>query len=98
MLIKTKLAKLTNNEIETEYIMYSEYANLNATERDQLWEPVGEDSGTVAVPKTWAIQMGLPQGREVPWNSSQALYAINAYHSLHCIVCFSFVLNNKLAR
>lgn len=66
--------------------MYSEYASENATYRDSLWEPVGEASGTVAVAKTWAAEKGLPPGREVPWNGSQSLYAINAYHSLHCIV------------
>ena len=66
--------------------MYSEYTSKNETYRDSLWEPVGEASGTVAVPKIWATEKGLPLGRDVPWNDSQTLYAINAYHSLHCIV------------
>jgi len=85
---KNESARLKNNEINAEFVMYSEYASSNATERDYLWGPVGEASGTVAVAKTWATEKGLPPGRKVPWNDSQALYAINAYHSLHCIVSY----------
>jgi hypothetical protein len=73
--------------------MYSEYSTDNATYRDILWDPVGEASGTVAVPKTWAAEKGLPPGRKVPWDDSKTLYAINAYHSLHCIVSYIIPLS-----
>lgn len=92
ILTMTSTAKLKDSETQTNFVMYSEYASENATYRDGLWEPVGEASGTVAVAKIWAAEKGLPLGREVPWNDSQSLYAINAYHSLHCIVSRTLVI------
>jgi hypothetical protein len=64
----------------------SEYTDHDENIRDHLWDRIDIDSGLVAVNKSWAKEMGLPEGTTFPWNTDKALYFVNAYHSLHCLV------------
>ena len=60
----------------------------NETQQDELWENTNYDAGNIALDDVYAKEMGLPRAQRFPWDSSKGIYLINAYHNLHCVVCF----------
>jgi len=63
----------------------TDYANPNLTESGALWDAIMFDVGFVALPYEWTDSVDLPRAQEFPWDRTQGLYVINAYHALHCL-------------
>ena len=70
----------------------SVYTSANNSMADAAWDAINHDSGIVAVDKSWAIQKGLPLGSTFPWDNDKAIYFVNAYHGLHCLVSYVLVV------
>ncbi|CAD6445426.1 81bb91b6-6d1d-4362-8c10-3ee3db0c7a44 [Sclerotinia trifoliorum] len=81
----SKYADLFNDEISVQWTRPSILSSTNQTERDHEWDSISYDNGIVAVPKEWAAKKALPMGSSFPWNTSKALYLVNAHHNLHCL-------------
>lgn len=79
-------ARLEDDTVEVFWNQSGKYANPDDDARDHLWDELDIDSGVVAVPKTWAREKGLPEATTFPWDTDKALYFVNAYHSVHCLV------------
>lgn len=79
-------AGLKDGEIQVFWNQSSDYIDHDDDVRDHLWDRIDIDSGIVAVPKSWAKEKGLPAGTTFPWDNDKALYFVNAYHSIHCLV------------
>jgi hypothetical protein len=56
------------------------------TEIDQVWDAIDLDVGVVTFSGEWADQNGLPRSARFPWDESQGIYELAAFHGLHCLV------------
>ncbi|KAI9715635.1 MAG: hypothetical protein M1828_000778 [Chrysothrix sp. TS-e1954] len=72
------------------------YMSHNETEADDAWSRVELGHGVVAVEKQWAIDRGLPPSREWKPNRDMMVYAVAAYHSIHCVPLVRRVLKKAL--
>ena len=59
---------------------------MNETARDEAWDNLNYDPGSVALDYEYAAALGLPEAQPFPWDYSKGLYFLNAYHSIHCLV------------
>ena len=85
------LAALPDKALTVDWDQSSAYTDHNLTKQAYAWDAIDIDRGIVTVDKEWALAKGLPLGFEFPWDETKAVYLMNSYHSLHCIV--SFLLN-----
>jgi hypothetical protein len=85
-----------NDELKVKWTQPSVLTSDNETERDHAWDSISYDNGIVAVPKEWAGEKGLPIGSTFPWDTSKAIYLVNGYHNLHCLVSSKFLSILKL--
>jgi len=81
-----------SNEIKIKWTDASRLSSKNETVRDHEWDVIDYDNGVVAVSKEWASEKGLPMGASFPWDTSKAIYLVNAHHNLHCLVSASSFL------
>ena len=58
----------------------------NETEAGNAWDDIEAGHGLVAVDSQWAAAQGLPPTSSHPQDSSKVVYAIEAYHQIHCLV------------
>lgn len=61
--------------------------NRNETNRSILWENMDTSAGEISLDSQWATARGLPESTPFFWNNERSIYLVNAYHSLHCLVC-----------
>ena len=60
--------------------------SYNATEADQAWNKIEAGHGLVSVDKEWAAAQHLPPTFGDPRHADRAVYIIEAYHHIHCVV------------
>lgn len=60
----------------------------NETEAAQAWSAIEPGHGVVALDPQWAALNGLPATKAHPINSNKAVYIVEAYHAIHCLVCW----------
>lgn len=58
-------------------------------ERDRLWNALDISPGAVLLSDESAMNNGLPLSQRFPWDQSQGVYLLGAYHQIHCLVSFS---------
>lgn len=59
--------------------------NKNESDRSVLWETLDTSPGNIAISKTEAQSMGLPESQDFPWDNSKSIYLLNGHHSMHCL-------------
>ena len=73
----------------TVYRYFSNYSFEDETEAasvDALWSEIIPEHGIVALNHEWARSQHLPPAISLPSDHSKGIYAIDAYHQLHCLV------------
>lgn len=68
----------------------SDYSSADASGMEQVgrnWNAIHASHGIVAVDHQWAAEHGLPLADSLQRDSSKGVYTLEAYHSLHCLVC-----------
>ncbi|KAI4126230.1 MAG: hypothetical protein LQ338_003854 [Usnochroma carphineum] len=53
------------------------------------WDAIPRDFGLVAVDHVWAEKKGAPPTMDLPSNPMKGIYVVEAYHTLHCLLCES---------
>jgi len=81
----SKYADLLNDKISIQWTQPSTLSSAKETERDNEWDAISYDNGVVAISKEWAAEKDLPMASSFPWNTSKAIYLVNAHHNLHCL-------------
>lgn len=71
-----------------------DYRSRNNTVADAAWDSIETGVGLVAVEKDWATAQGLPIGWLWPLDRSKAVFAVAAYHPLHCVVSLSTLVSH----
>ena len=64
------------------------YMSENETEAAQAWSAIEPGHGVVALDPQWAAINSLPATKAHPIDSDKAVYIIEAYHAIHCLVCW----------
>ncbi|KAL4999598.1 hypothetical protein BDV10DRAFT_184230 [Aspergillus recurvatus] len=79
-------AKLTTNLSDTLH-WTTAYSGENSTLVDALWETeIPWETGIIALTKSEASHMGLPESQPFPWDPlEKSIYIVNAHHILHCV-------------
>ncbi|KAL4984196.1 hypothetical protein BDW68DRAFT_180871 [Aspergillus falconensis] len=79
-------AKLTTNLTDALHWITA-YSDRNSTLVDALWEnAIPWETGIIALTKSEANQMGLPESQPFPWDPlEKSIYIVNAHHILHCV-------------
>lgn len=52
---------------------------------DQAWDDINIDIGTIALDKSYASSMNLPEAQQFPWDESKSIYLLTGFHDLHCL-------------
>lgn len=68
---------------------YSEYNSADVKEMTKVdlnWDAIYPEHGLVAMDHSWAADRGLPRSQDLLSDPSKGVYAIESYHSLHCLV------------
>ncbi|KFY65020.1 hypothetical protein V496_02867 [Pseudogymnoascus sp. VKM F-4515 (FW-2607)] len=52
---------------------------------DQAWDDININMGTVALDKSYAASMKLPESQGFPWDESKSVYLLAGFHDLHCL-------------
>lgn len=52
---------------------------------DQAWDDINIDIGTIALDKSYAASMNLPEAQQFPWDESKSIYLLTGFHDLHCL-------------
>ncbi|MCJ1239368.1 hypothetical protein MMC14_007364 [Varicellaria rhodocarpa] len=73
--------------VPTPIYFSTEYGPAIGTEakRDQLWNALDISTGVIAIPDHLAVQGGLPLSHRFPWDQSQGVYMLGAFHQMHCL-------------
>jgi hypothetical protein len=74
----------------------SRYTSPNETEADEAWSAILAGHGIVSIPRSYALQQDLPDSVELNDGSGNRVYAIEAYHAIHCTVCDFLPHNSEL--
>ena len=53
---------------------------------DRLWNALDVSPGLIRIPDREAEQNGLPRSMRFPWDQSQGVYYLGAFHQMHCLV------------
>ena len=80
------------------YKWWSEYSSPKASDSQKVadnWQKIIPDHGIVAVPHDYAEQYGIPPSVNAPGDPSKALYLLEAYHQIHCIVSAAVLLSSS---
>ena len=92
LLLIRETAKLS---YDTEVPIYAstQYGPLIGTpeDRDILWDQLDVNEGVIALADEYADSVGLPYSQRFPWNQTQGVYLLGAFHQMHCLVCQSFL-------
>jgi len=75
---------LEYNKVVT-YHAWTDWQSENDTIADALWDSVDISPITIALPKTWAAEYGLPESNTFYWDEDKALYHIKGIHGMHCL-------------
>ena len=62
-------------------------------ELDDLWGALDVSLGLIRLPDEWAEGQGLPRSLRFPWDQSQGMYYLGAFHQMHCLVSQSLFIN-----
>lgn len=62
------------------------YTHHNETARDEAWNAINVDTGTVVLSTDFVAKFGLPEAQPFPWDPEKSVYVLSSYHSLHCVV------------
>lgn len=73
----------------------TKYTQENQTLADQEWEAIATGHGSIALDQESIKAWNLPPAQEFVWDESKSVYVLNAYHSLHCLVCRSLSPKNQ---
>ena len=66
---------------------YSAGDTQGMAEVDANWKKIKATHGTVAIDRSFAASLGLPTGDSIHADPSKSVYVLEAYHSVHCLVC-----------
>lgn len=83
---------LEYEEIELPIKFDTDYAigpGGNETARDQLREAINTDRTAVILDQEQIERFALEESKVFAWDSTKRVYAVNAYHQLHCLVSIS---------
>ncbi|SMR57584.1 unnamed protein product [Zymoseptoria tritici ST99CH_3D1] len=64
------------------------YSSPDDSEADDLWNAIDTAHGYIAVEHEWAREKGWMASMPVPGDETKALYVLEGYHQLHCLVSF----------
>ncbi|CAG8955432.1 hypothetical protein HYFRA_00010297 [Hymenoscyphus fraxineus] len=64
---------------------YTAYSQPNETARDSAWDSIDVDRTIIAIDHDEAVALGLPPTEVFPLDERKDIYAVNAYHQLHCL-------------
>lgn len=70
--------------------MSTEFSKDDFLESNENWDTLSFDVGVVALDKDFIKSKSIPESQPFPWDTTKGIYVINAFHSLHCIVCTLF--------
>jgi hypothetical protein len=65
---------------------WTEYSDKNDTEVDAMWDAISPPHGFIAVDHQWAKEQHWPDSMHLPSDHSKAVYLLEAYHMIHCLV------------
>ncbi|KAI9743053.1 MAG: hypothetical protein M1818_003348 [Claussenomyces sp. TS43310] len=81
---------LSHAAVDAPVAVPSEFGSpSNLTRTDAVWEALDTSRGFVALDKG---QRNVPLSDPFPWDLSKAVYQLNGFHSLHCLVRVTLVL------
>jgi len=83
---KSKWAHLVRN-VTTPIYSSTKYGPAYSTteELDHLWDALDVSTGLVRISSDWALENGLPLSNKFPWDQSQGMYYLGAFHQIHCL-------------
>lgn len=58
----------------------------NWTENNEFWDGLLPAHGLIAVDRKWAAEQKWQESVMLPSDHSKGVYALEAYHQLHCLV------------
>ncbi|CAG8971637.1 hypothetical protein HYALB_00003105 [Hymenoscyphus albidus] len=64
---------------------YTAYSQPNETARYSAWNSIDVDRTIIAIDHDEAVALGLPATEVFPLDERKDIYAVNAYHQLHCL-------------
>lgn len=69
----------------------TEWSTGDEASIDHKWmNEIPWESGIIALTKTEAKGLGLPESQPFPWDQEdKGIYVVNAHHVLHCVVSYS---------
>jgi hypothetical protein len=76
----------------TRFWWWTEYSGKNETATDELWDSILPSHGFVAMDRQWAADRHWPESLMLPSDPSKAVYLLEAYHQIHCLVFSSLRL------
>lgn len=77
------------------YKSQTDYWGDNETLADELWDGLDTSPMVVALSQNDAREKGLSLSVPWPWDNEKGIYLIKAFHSLHCLVTFRFLLIDR---
>lgn len=79
----------------TEFAWWARYGSHNHTVDDYFWRAINPAHGFVAIDKDIAQAEGLTRAMSLPSDDTKAVYLLEAYHQVHCLVCTDSVSNEN---
>jgi len=80
-----KLSKYSKLELDSNATWISDLGEETQAHWEDRLEAISIDEGIIAVSKEWAEENDLGETSIFPWDENKRVYAIHAYHGLHCI-------------
>ncbi|RDL32062.1 uncharacterized protein BP5553_09464 [Venustampulla echinocandica] len=79
-------AHLTRN-VTTPIYASTQYGPSISTpeELDRLWGELDVSPGLIRISDKWADANGLPRSTRFPWDNTQGMYYLGAFHQMHCL-------------
>lgn len=68
---------------------FTAYSHPNDTVRNAAWDSIDVDRTIVALDREEAVALGLEPSAKFPWDEGKDMYALSAFHQLHCMVSLS---------
>ena len=85
-------------EIETPIYAGTKYGPLVSSEEemDRHWNALDVSPGLIRLSDEYAVANGLPRSMRFPWDDSQGMYYLGAFHQMHCLVSIINMLQGSM--
>jgi hypothetical protein len=93
MLLSLYLTRTTDGlsyerTVDRKLYEHSKYLSHNKSEAEEAWSSILPGHGVVLLDADYVSQKHLPPSVATSNNSNSYLYAIEAYHAMHCLVSY----------